>query len=55
MGSWTKALPKKPGLEKKDNDWAEPVPKLVMVATRYPQAIYVGLQKSMQQEWQFWQ
>jgi hypothetical protein len=42
-------------LEAKTKDWAEAVSELAMVAERYPQAAYAGLQKSLQQEWQFLQ
>jgi hypothetical protein len=40
---------------KKVQAWAAGVLELSKVAGRYPQAAYVGLQKSLQQEWQFLQ
>ncbi len=39
----------------KIKDWAESVSELALIAKRYPQAAYAGLQKSLQQEWQFLQ
>ncbi len=35
--------------------WVDSVKELAMVAERYPQAAYAGLQKSLQQGWQFLQ
>jgi hypothetical protein len=49
------AAAQKTWLEAKTKDWAEAVSELAMVAERYPQAAYAGLQKSLQQEWQFLQ
>jgi hypothetical protein len=42
-------------IEKKTRDWAAAVNELALVAPRFPQAAYAGLQKSLQQEWQFLQ
>jgi hypothetical protein len=42
-------------IEKKTKAWADSVTELAMVAARFPQAAYAGLQKSLQQEWQFLQ
>jgi hypothetical protein len=37
------------------SDWAAAVGELSQVAERFPQSAYAGLQKSLQQEWQFLQ
>jgi hypothetical protein len=42
-------------MEKKTKAWAASITELSKVAGRYPQTAYAGLQKSLQQEWQFWQ
>jgi hypothetical protein len=42
-------------VEEKAQTWADGVLELSKVAGRYPQAAYAGLQKSLQQEWQFLQ
>jgi muconolactone delta-isomerase len=39
----------------KTKDWANAIAELALVADRYPQAAYAGLQKSLQTEWQFLQ
>ncbi len=39
----------------KTTDWTKAVRELAKVAVRYPQSAYAGLQKSLQQEWQFLQ
>ena len=40
-------------VEDKASSWAEAVGELAVVAKRFPQTAYAGLQKSLQQEWQF--
>jgi hypothetical protein len=40
-------------LLKKSQAWEEAVADLASVAPKFPQAAYSGLQKSLQQEWQF--
>jgi len=42
-------------VEEKATTWAAGVIELSKVVGRYPQAAYAGLQKSLQQEWQFLQ
>jgi hypothetical protein len=42
-------------VQEKAEGWVDSVKELAMVAERYPQAAYAGLQKSLQQEWQFLQ
>ncbi len=42
-------------VKSKTSDWADAVRELSLVAHRYPQSAYTGLQKSLQQEWQFLQ
>jgi hypothetical protein len=42
-------------VEEKALTWADSVLELSKVVGRYPQAAYAGLQKSLQQEWQFLQ
>jgi hypothetical protein len=42
-------------VEKKAQTWADSVLELSKVAGRHPQTAYAGLQKSLQQEWQFLQ
>ncbi len=42
-------------VEEKAQTWADGVLELSKVVGRYPQAAYAGLQKSLQQEWQFLQ
>ena len=37
----------------KVHDWTEAVKCLALVASDYPQAAYSGMQRSLQQEWQF--
>jgi hypothetical protein len=39
----------------KTSDWTAAVGELSQVAERFPQSAYAGLQKSLQQEWQFLQ
>jgi hypothetical protein len=39
----------------KTSDWSKAVGELSPVAARFPQSAYAGLQKSLQQEWQFLQ
>jgi hypothetical protein len=39
----------------KTTDWSKAVGELSQVAARFPQSAYAGLQKSLQQEWQFLQ
>ncbi len=39
----------------KTESWTDGIKELALVAERYPQAAYAGLQKSLQQEWQFLQ
>jgi hypothetical protein len=46
QNTWVKA---------KTKDWANAILELTLVADRYPQAAYAGLQKSLQAEWQFLQ
>jgi hypothetical protein len=41
------------GLAKKTKFWTEAVTDLTSVTQAFPQAAYSGLQKSLQQEWQF--
>jgi hypothetical protein len=40
-------------LLKKTKNWEEVVTDLVLVTPNFPQTAYAGLQKSLQQEWQF--
>jgi hypothetical protein len=42
-------------IDKKTKAWATSVEELALVAAKFPQAAYAGLQKSLQQEWQFLQ
>ncbi len=42
-------------VEGKDQDWADGALELSKIVGRHPQAAYAGLQKSLQQEWQFLQ
>jgi hypothetical protein len=42
-------------IQEKAEAWVDSIKELAMVAERYPQAAYAGLQKSLQQEWQFLQ
>jgi hypothetical protein len=42
-------------VKSKTSDWVAAVHELSQVAARYPQSAYAGLQKSLQQEWQFLQ
>ncbi len=42
-------------IQEKTEAWVDSIKELAMVAERYPQAAYAGLQKSLQQEWQFLQ
>ena len=42
-------------IKEKTKNWVAAIKELAMVAERYPQAAYAGLQKSLQQEWQFLQ
>jgi hypothetical protein len=42
-------------VKSKMSDWAAAIHELSLVATHYPQWAYAGLQKSLQQEWQFLQ
>jgi hypothetical protein len=55
--SWTKHPTNNSGYERKQRiGWPASSKELAMVAERYPQAAYAGLQqKSLQQEWQFLQ
>jgi hypothetical protein len=40
-------------IRKKTKSWTEAVTDLAVVAKNFPQSAYSGLQKSLQQEWQF--
>ena len=42
-------------IEEKCENWVHGVDALASAARRYPQTAYAGLQKSLQQEWQFLQ
>jgi hypothetical protein len=42
-----------PWIREQSNCWAEAVTDLVSVAQNFPQSAYSGLQKLLQQEWQF--
>jgi hypothetical protein len=42
-------------IQEKTEGWVDSVKELAMVAEQYPQAAYAGLQKYLQQEWQFLQ
>jgi hypothetical protein len=49
------AAPQEEGVRGKTDAWATAVTTLAKVCKRYPQLAYAGLQKSLQQEWQFLQ
>ena len=40
-------------IQEKTTDWAQAVKELASVASSYPQSAYAGMQKSLQNEWQF--
>jgi hypothetical protein len=40
-------------IKEKAHNWAEAVKELASAAKNYPQTVYSGLQRSLQQEWQF--
>jgi hypothetical protein len=42
-------------IRKKTVSWVAAIHELSLVAEKYPQVAYAGLQKSLQQEWQFLQ
>jgi hypothetical protein len=42
-------------MNEKTAHWVAVIKELALVAERYPQVAYAGLQKSLQQEWQFLQ
>jgi hypothetical protein len=42
-------------VQSKTSDWASAIHELSLVVACYPEATYAGLQKSLQQEWQFLQ
>jgi hypothetical protein len=42
-------------IQEKTANWVTAIHELSRVAEKYPQVAYAGLQKSLQQEWQFLQ
>ena len=49
------AAPQEEWVREQTSAWADAVTTLAKVCKRYPQLAYAGLQKSLQQEWQFLQ